>query len=249
MTQQRSRSGALGRPTAATLSLALLLSACAPSAREPSAAGRSRCQQQVASLPALLIRPLAYRRCLAGIDAQLSREQAQQQGQRQRRLQQELVRCRRRQPGLQASLAALRQAERDLAAARVAAAPLLPAPPPPLDEERLARFTREDAELDRQRHAEALQLWRETVAERRERWWQQRQSREAEAQLRLDRAALGLRQQQPDLFSRGIELDPAVARRVLACDPRALAAALPSAAASPAGVSPAATSASPPGSP
>lgn len=206
-----------------TLAFGLLVSGCATKAPPPSAEGRGRCERLTRDRPALL-RPLATWQCLGRIETQLAAErrlrlqQEQQQRQRSGRLAEQQRQCLRKRPLLSAALAELRQAELALAQTRdaIAAGPLLPPPPPPLDEAQLSRYTREDAELDRQRHAEALASWQQQRAARRQAWRQLRQQQEA-AQARLDRAAGELRRLQPDLLARGIELDPAVERRVFGC--------------------------------
>lgn len=209
----------------------LLLAACSGSGPPISAEGRARCQRRADLEEFQPLRPLVYQHCLSGIEDKLAderREERQRRLEQQRQLDQALSRCRRKQANLLASLRQLRQAELILARLRSSREPALPEPPKRLNEEVLGRYTREDAELDRQRFRDAVTAWRQQLSERQS-LRLQRLNAIDEAQLRLDRVALRVRQLQPDLLAKGIELDPVVARRVLRCDPQELAATLPDA--------------------
>jgi hypothetical protein len=207
----------------------LLLAACSGSGPPISAEGRARCQRKADLEEFQPLRPLVYQNCLSGIEAKLAderREVRQRRLEQQRLLHQALSRCRQNQVKLLASLRQLRQAELALARLRSSREPALPEPPKRLNEAVLQRYTREDAELDRQRFRDAVSDWQRRLAERQSLRLQRLNALD-EAQLRLDRAALRVRQLQPDLLAKGIELDPVVARRVLRCDPQELAATLP----------------------
>lgn len=225
--RQRIRGAVGGLALASTL----LLAACSGSGPPISAEGRARCQRRADLEEFQPLRPLVYQHCLSGIEAKLAderREQRQQRLEQQRLLDQALGRCRQKQANLQAGLRQLREAELALARLRSSREPALPQPPKRLNEEVLRRYTREDAELDRQRFRDTVTAWQRRLAERQS-LRLQRLNAIDEAQLRLDRAALRVRQLQPDLLAKGIELDPVVARRVLRCDPQELAATLPDA--------------------
>lgn len=213
------------------LASTLWLTACSSAGPPGSAEGRARCQRRAELEEFLPLRPLVYHHCLSGIEAKLAeerREERLRREERQRLLDQTIGRCRQKQARLQASVRELRQAELALAQLRASRDPGLPPPPKRLNEAVLQRYTREDAELDRQRFRDAVLVWQRRLAER-QALRQKRLSALEEAQLRLDRAALRLSQLQPDLLAKGIELDPVVARRVMHCDPQDLAATLPDA--------------------
>lgn len=221
------------RAAAGCLALAstLLVSACSGTGGPISAEGRARCQRRADLEEFQPLRPLVYQHCLRGIEAKLAeerREERQRRLEHQRQLDQALRRCRQKQAQLLGSLRQLRQAELDLARLRATREPALPAPPKRLNEAVLERYTREDAELDRQRFRVAVSAWQRRLAQSQSQR-QQRLGAIDEAQLGLDRAALRVRQLQPDLLAEGIELDPVVAQRVLRCDPKELAATLPDA--------------------
>jgi hypothetical protein len=225
--RQRIRRAVGGLALASTL----LLAACSGPEASISAEGRARCQRRADLEDFQPLRPLVYQHCLSGIEAKLA-EERRQEGQRrlaqQRQLDLALSRCRQKQAELLAGVRQLRQAELMLARLRSSREPALPQPPKRLNEEVLGRYTREDAELDRQRFRDDVTAWQQQLSERQS-LRLQRLNAIDEAQLRLDRAALRLRQLQPDLLAKGIELDPDVARRVLRCDPQELAATLPDA--------------------
>ncbi|MFN7901040.1 MAG: hypothetical protein ACK5N0_15540 [Synechococcaceae cyanobacterium] len=209
----------------------LLLAACSGSAPQVSDTGRSRCQRRADLEDLPLLRPLVYQHCLGTIEAKLAverREELQRRQEHQRLLAQALARCRKKRSALQVSLRNLRQAERDLANLRASGEPPLPTLPSRPNEATLQRYTREDAELDRQRFQDSLMAWQRRLAQR-QLLRQRRQSALDEAQLRLDKAALHLNKLQPDLLAEGIELDPVIARRLMRCDPRELEATLPDA--------------------
>ncbi|MFO0016460.1 MAG: hypothetical protein ACK52U_07880 [Synechococcaceae cyanobacterium] len=213
------------------LASALLLGACSGPGAPISAEGRARCQRRADLEEFQPLRPLIQHHCLSGIEAKLAeerREEGLRRQEHQRQLDQALRRCRQKQVQLLGGLRQLRQAELALARLRASREPALPEPPKRLNEAVLQRYTREDAELDRQRFRDAISAWQRRLAERQS-LRQQRLGAIDEAQLRLDRAALRVRQLQPDLLAEGIELDPGVARRVLRCDPNELAATLPDA--------------------
>lgn len=125
--------------------------------------------------------------------------------------------CLQRRQALQEGLAELRRAEAALAEQRAAAPP--PASAPPVwDEATERRFSQADQELDRQRHEQELEAWRQRQADRQALIAAQRQRLE-QAQQRLDRQAQLLRRQYPDLFTAptSIELKPQELERLNRC--------------------------------
>lgn len=125
--------------------------------------------------------------------------------------------CLQRRQALQEGLAELRRAEAALADQRAAAPP--PASAPPVwDEAMEQRFSQADQELDRQRHEQELEAWRQRRADRQVLIDAQRQRLE-QAQQRLDRQAQLLRRQYPDLFTAptSIELKPQELERLNRC--------------------------------
>ena len=215
----------------AALMSTLLLAACSGADPRVSDAGRARCQRRAHLEDLPLLRPLVYQHCLGTIEAKLAverRDELRRRQEHERLLDQAVARCRKKRAEVQVGLRDLRQAESDLAELRASGEPPLPPPPSRPNEATLQRYTREDAELDRQRFQDSLMAWQRRLAQR-QLLRQRRQSALDEAQLRLDKAALRLQKLQPDLLAEGIELDPVVARRVLQCDPEELAATLPDA--------------------
>lgn len=135
------------------------------------------------------------------------------------RRQQALKRCLAGRDTLENALAALRRDEARLA--RLRAERFVPeTAPPAFDENDAARLTREDAELDRERHESALSQWRERHAERLAAWQADQPRRLAEAQAALDRQAAELRARHPRLFSEpgSIEVVPAELARLSRCE-------------------------------
>ncbi|MFM8275543.1 MAG: hypothetical protein ACKN89_00905 [Cyanobium sp.] len=222
--RQRLRRAASGVALASTL----LLAACSASGPTISVEGRARCQRRAQLEDWQLLRPLVFQHCLGTVEAALAeerREARQRRHEQEKQLKQAMERCRQQRAVLRANLAELRQAEQELARLRSRGQPPLPPPPSLPNEAVLRRYTREDAELDRQRFQESYMAWQQQLRQRQS-LRQRHQSALDAAQLRLDRAALRLRQLQPDLLAKGIELDPAVAQRVLNCDRETLTAAL-----------------------
>lgn len=128
-------------------------------------------------------------------------------------------RCRAGRETLQDSLAALRRDEARLAALRARSFVPEP-PPPPFDESAAARLTREDADLDRERHENELNEWRERNVQRRATWQSEQAARLNDAQAALDQRAAALRARHPRLFSAAdsIEVVPSELARLNRCD-------------------------------
>ena len=136
------------------------------------------------------------------------------------RRRQSLQRCRASRDTLQDALAALRRDEARLAAIRAESfAP--ETPPPSFDEDAAARLTREDAELDRERHDTALQQWQDRNAQRQRSWQERHSTRLNAAQAALDQRAATLHRLHPRLFSApgSIEVVPAELARLSQCEP------------------------------
>lgn len=136
------------------------------------------------------------------------------------RRQKALERCRAGRDALLDSLAALRREEVRLATIR--AERFAPEPPPPaFDETAAARLTREDAELDRERHESALSQWRERNAQQQSAWQAGQARRLSEAQAALDRRAAALQARHPRLFTGpgSIEVVPDAVARLSRCEP------------------------------
>jgi hypothetical protein len=204
------------------LPLLLSLAGCAGLGLSVSPEGRQRCERQAPAGGGGLAAPLqgwqAKRRCLAGIEAVLKGERAEQVRQRQQRLDQAVRRCQADRQRLLSDLAQLRQEELELSLLR----PELYVPakaPPTYDEAMESRYTQTDRDLDRQRYDKALAAWTDREVPRRLAWEAEHGARLAQAQARLDRLAASLRGRHPDLFTTatGIEVREPVLERLKRC--------------------------------
>ena len=128
-------------------------------------------------------------------------------------------RCLRERQALEAQMAELRRSEAMLA--RVKEETYGPrSSPPRWNEDQESRFRPEDRDADWQRYLQAREEWNRQEGSRLARWKSDHARRVEEAQLRLDRTARSLREQQPDLFTApgSIEFNPAVVRRLRHCE-------------------------------
>lgn len=123
---------------------------------------------------------------------------------RERRAEQQrlLELCQRQQQQLPALLTRFQAAERSLAA--VQADTYAPTPPPrPLDPEEQRRLTIYDQQTEQDLYEQAVDAWRRTEAERRERWEREHRAKERTALDALNAAAAPLRQLHAELLQVG----------------------------------------------
>lgn len=209
-----SRSGGLWFPA-----LALLLGGCLATHPPISEEGQRRCRPAArGSGLSAITAPFSEWRCRSTIEARLAEERAEAQRRRSLEQQQRQTSCRARSERVRSLTAELRRAEVRLADLRADAyGPS--APPPPLDEARQSRLTREDQELDLERDEQRRAAWREAEDRRRARWSAAHRQQLMEAQYRLNSLVAELRTIEPRYFTApgSIEVDPAVARELSDC--------------------------------
>ena len=123
---------------------------------------------------------------------------------RERRAEQQrlLELCQRQRQQLPDLLARFEAAEQSLEAVRADTySPT--APPRPLDPEEQRRLTIYDQQTEQDLHEQAVDAWRRSEAERRERWEREHRSQERAALDALNAAAMPLRQLHPELLQVG----------------------------------------------
>ena len=155
-----------------------------------------------------------------GAERQRREQEAREQAaaaQRQRQLDGLVSRCRQQQPAVRKlvqehdrSVAALSQ----LTQQRYAPLPQPAAPDPAV----LARFTREDQELEQERYGQALARWRQADGAERRRWVAGQEARRQELMARQNEARQAL-------TKLGVAATPAARSAWSRCDPQGLAAA------------------------
>ncbi|MCP9890462.1 hypothetical protein KBY57_05245 [Cyanobium sp. Aljojuca 7D2] len=113
------------------------------------------------------------------------------EAERQRQLDALVSRCRRQQPAVKQQLQSLNGSNAALNQLNQQGYAPLPQPPAP-DPALLARFTRDDQELELERHVKALARWRQQDGAERRRWdlEQERRRQQLAAQQLLARTAL-----------------------------------------------------------
>ena len=144
------------------------------------------------------------------------RQKREQAAAAQRQLSALVRRCRSQQPAVQRQLQELRRSSSELANLKQQAYSPLRKPTAP-DPEQLARFTREDQELEQERYEQALATWRSSDRAARLYW-----QGEQEAKRKLGTA----RQQQAEkaLLALGVGDTEAARNAWSNCDPQQLAA-------------------------
>lgn len=144
------------------------------------------------------------------------RQKREQAAAAQRQLSALVRRCRSQQPAVQRQLQELRRSSSELANLKQQAYSPLRKPAAP-DPELMARFTREDQELEQERYEQALATWRSSDRAARLYW-----QGEQEAKRKLSTA----RQQQAEkaLLSLGVGGTEAARTAWSNCDPQQLAA-------------------------
>lgn len=134
----------------------------------------------------------------------------------QRQLSSLMSRCRGQQPAVQRQLQELRRSTSELANLKQQAYSPLRRPAAP-DPELMARFTREDQELEQERYEQALAAWRSSDrAERR--YWQ------GEQEAKRQRSAARQQQAEKALLALGVGSTTADRNAWSRCDPQQLAA-------------------------
>lgn len=121
---------------------------------------------------------------------------------RQARLQRLLQACRQQQQRLPSLLDAFAAAESRLADIRNRSY-VASAPPTPLNPDEQRRLTIYDQQVEQDLHEQAVDAWRRSEAEQRERWERDQQGQQQEALDALLSAALPLRQLHGDLLVPG----------------------------------------------
>jgi hypothetical protein len=125
-------------------------------------------------------------------------------------------RCRGQQPAVQRQLQELRRSSSELVNLKQQAYSPLRRPAAP-DPELMARFTREDQELEQERYEQALAAWRSSDrAERR--YWQ------GEQEAKRQRSAARQQQAEKALLALGVGSTTADRNAWSRCDPQQLAA-------------------------
>lgn len=123
------------------------------------------------------------------------REQAERQraaeAERQRQLDALVSRCRRQQPAVKEQLQRLNSSNAGLSQLNQQSYIPLPRPAAP-DPDLLARFTREDQELELERHEQALARWRQRDDVERRRWERQQKRRHLQLTARRLQARTAL---------------------------------------------------------
>ena len=144
------------------------------------------------------------------------RQKREQAAAAQRQLSALVRRCRSQQPAVQRQLQELRRSSSELANLKQQAYSPLRRPAAP-DPELMARFTREDQELEQERYEQALAAWRSSDrAERR--YWQ------GEQEAKRQRSAARQQQAEKALLALGVGSTTADHNAWSRCDPQQLAA-------------------------
>ena len=143
------------------------------------------------------------------------RQKREQAAAAQRQLSALVSRCRAQQPAVQRQLQELRRSSSELANLKQQAYSPLRRPAAP-DPELMARFTREDQELEQERYEQALAAWRSSDrAERR--YWQ------GEQEAKRQRSTARQQQAEKALLALGVGSTAADRNAWSRCDPEQLA--------------------------
>ena len=128
-----------------------------------------------------------------GAERQRREQAAREQAAAERQLDALVSRCRRQQPAVQQQVQALGRSGEALSQLNQQRYGPLPRPAAP-DPAVMARFTRDDQELEQERYANALARWQEADGAERRRWQAQQEARRQELMARQSGARAALAQ-------------------------------------------------------